>query len=79
MTENYFESREQGIKRLEELRRKLMFASSDEEAMKALEHFSPVISLRHSEVAELNKAILRHLSPQQVKHVLDEIIPKLKP
>lgn len=79
MTEAYFESREAGIKRLQELRKHLMFASDAEEAKKVLEHFTPVISLKHHEVAKLNRAILQHLSPEQVKAVLDEILPQLEP
>ena len=74
-----FESREDGIRRLQELRKRIMFASSEDEARVILDQFEPVISLTHAELAEFNKALIKHATPSQVKKVLDEMLIKLKP
>lgn len=73
------ETRIEAIRRLEDLRRKLMY-STEEEGQALLERFQlPVSVLTHQELMKLTMAMIRHASPEQVKKVLDEVLISIKP
>ena len=73
-----FESKEDGLKRLSELRLKILFAPSEEEARRIAERFEPVLSLDdkkyRTKVLALNRAIMKHLPPKVIAEEIAKIL-----
>ena len=72
------ETREEAIHRLERLWHRLNLLP-DDVAKQELERFQLPTVLSHAEMAEINRAFLKHITPAQMIKVLEKVLPLMKP
>ena len=72
------ETREEAFVRIGKFLHRLQLLP-EEEAVNEIEHFKIPTVFSHTEAAELNRALIKHVTPQQMIEILKHMLMVLKP